>query len=578
MADKWSVLELSDHPRLKSETWGTRDPDMQSDMGSSRIRYGTQAKVIICPMAAEAFQTARFEIHNPSRHKQTVLLAALRGYHRMTKQLLECALADSQFHEKCSRIDTKDKARPNVFATSKFISTLAPKGWNLAPLRDYAIGDAAAAMLSYLQKEYKGRNKSNPPTISALESISDAEYLQSYRDMTLQLEFPPSPEHQEKIESERAKGHPRVARRMERVFTSRAVTKAASQLLRKVEGPLPRPIEFTRCEFGRGFLLARKGDRYYCLLRLFSPSHRSYEKKTLEPGFINIKTGEDLSGKNYPGVILPLAMSREFHVEEYLRNGSPQSAKLVVRRDEHGDLRFFIHIAFRFSPEPIKVHTVLGIDRGAAMIGSASIVQMGDGTQLVSGLNCDGTSFAAEMAQYQRFIRREQQRGIQKNRRFRLRGLRADAILGEYANRTIALAVEHQSQIVIEKINHVSMALFLKQSQFAKLQQMLAYKARRQGLPEPIEVPAAYTSQTCSRCGHMARENRPKKDAAGHSIQDIFLCVQCGHRANADENASIVIALRGLHQIQQGGKFQKWPVFADWLKMQLGRDGRATGQ
>lgn len=270
-------------------------------------------------------------------------------------------------------------------------------------------------------------------------------------------------------------------------------------------------------------------------------------------------------------------MSRQFHAEEYLRFGSPQSAKLVVRQDEHSQYRFFLHVAFRFSPQPIQVETMLGIDRGAAIIGSASIVHM-DGTQLVVGLNCNGATFAAEMRQHQEYIRDQQKRGIQKSRRFRLRGARADIILGEYANQIIEKAVGHRSQIVIEKIDAVAMGRFLKQSQFGKLKQLLAYKARRRGLPEPIEVPAAFTSQTCSQCGHTSRENRPRKDAEGHAIQDCFLCVQCGHEANADENASIIIALRGLHQLQQGGRFQKWPVFTDWLKVQLGRDSPVTDQ
>ncbi len=534
-------------------------------------------------MAEGTFQTARFEAHNPSRHKQAMLLSAMRSYHQMAKEILERALTDPDaLQQNClGRPNAKGHASPNGFSTSKYVRTLTRKGWNLAPLRDYALADVTAALMSYLQKNHKGKNKANPPTLPALRAISPEEYRQAYQDVMLQTEFVPKPEHQEKIDKEREEGHPRVAHRLERIFTARAATKALSQLLRKVEGPLPRPIEFTHCEFGRGFLLARKDNRYYCLLKLFSPDHRHYEKKTLEPGFTDIKTGEDLSGKNYPGVILPLAMSREFHAEEYLRFGSPQSAKLVVRLDEHGQYRFFMHVAFLFSPTPLPVETVLGIDRGAAIIGSASIVGM-DGAQLVAGLNCEGASFAAEMRRYEHRIRDIQKRGIRKKgkkgTRFRLRGLRADAILGEYANRVIEKAVEHRSQIVIEKINQVNMSLFLKQSQFAKLKQMLTYKAKRQGLPEPVEVPAAYTSQTCSRCGHKAKENRQKEDAEGCAIQDCFLCVQCGHSANADENASIIIALRGLHQLQQGGRFQKWPVFADWLKTKLGRDGPVTDQ
>lgn len=39
-----------------------------------------------------------------------------------------------------------------------------------------------------------------------------------------------------------------------------------------------------------------------------------------------------------------------------------------------------------------------------------------------------------------------------------------------------------------------------------------------------------YTSQTCNRCGHVAKENR--------LTQSEFRCVSCGHTANADQNAA----------------------------------------
>lgn len=47
-------------------------------------------------------------------------------------------------------------------------------------------------------------------------------------------------------------------------------------------------------------------------------------------------------------------------------------------------------------------------------------------------------------------------------------------------------------------------------------------------------VPAAYTSQRCSCCGHTAPENRES--------QAVFKCVACGHRDNADVNAAKNIA------------------------------------
>jgi len=48
------------------------------------------------------------------------------------------------------------------------------------------------------------------------------------------------------------------------------------------------------------------------------------------------------------------------------------------------------------------------------------------------------------------------------------------------------------------------------------------------------KVKAAYTSQTCSVCGHRAPENRES--------QAVFRCRACGHQAHADVNAAVNIA------------------------------------
>ena len=53
-----------------------------------------------------------------------------------------------------------------------------------------------------------------------------------------------------------------------------------------------------------------------------------------------------------------------------------------------------------------------------------------------------------------------------------------------------------------------------------------------------VVIPAAYTSQTCHKCGHVAKGNRES--------QAVFRCVECGYRANADVNAAENILSRAL--------------------------------
>ncbi|MCY3826362.1 MAG: transposase [Candidatus Dadabacteria bacterium] len=56
-----------------------------------------------------------------------------------------------------------------------------------------------------------------------------------------------------------------------------------------------------------------------------------------------------------------------------------------------------------------------------------------------------------------------------------------------------------------------------------------------------IKVNPAYTSQTCSRCGHAEKENRKS--------QARFQCVSCGYVSNADTNAAINIRRLGMAQL-----------------------------
>ncbi len=64
----------------------------------------------------------------------------------------------------------------------------------------------------------------------------------------------------------------------------------------------------------------------------------------------------------------------------------------------------------------------------------------------------------------------------------------------------------------------------------------LKYKLKWKG-GELVEVPPHYTSQTCSKCGHMSKNNRKS--------QSRFVCEACGLEINADHNAAINIKTLG---------------------------------
>lgn len=77
----------------------------------------------------------------------------------------------------------------------------------------------------------------------------------------------------------------------------------------------------------------------------------------------------------------------------------------------------------------------------------------------------------------------------------------------------------------------------LRNWSFYQLRTMVEYKAKRLGIKVRLVNPA-YTSQCCSECGHIDKENRPK----GEKGQSYFKCTRCGVEKNADENGALNIS------------------------------------
>lgn len=69
---------------------------------------------------------------------------------------------------------------------------------------------------------------------------------------------------------------------------------------------------------------------------------------------------------------------------------------------------------------------------------------------------------------------------------------------------------------------------------FSELQAFIEYKAKEKGILV-VYVDAAYTSQSCPKCGHVAKNNRKGLT---------FHCEACGHSMNADLNAARNIEIR----------------------------------
>jgi putative transposase len=99
--------------------------------------------------------------------------------------------------------------------------------------------------------------------------------------------------------------------------------------------------------------------------------------------------------------------------------------------------------------------------------------------------------------------------------------------------------------IALEELTHIRARTTVRKSQrarqsnwaFSQLREFVTYKAKRAGIPVII-VAAAYTSQTCSVCGHCEKANRKS--------QSEFECKVCHFSLNADFNAARNIRFRAL--------------------------------
>lgn len=80
---------------------------------------------------------------------------------------------------------------------------------------------------------------------------------------------------------------------------------------------------------------------------------------------------------------------------------------------------------------------------------------------------------------------------------------------------------------------------------WGEFRRQIGYKSRWRGGMQ-ILVEPAHTSCTCSVCGHISAESR--------ITQADFVCVNCGHEENADDNASKVILAAGRAVIACGGQ------------------------
>jgi putative transposase len=223
--------------------------------------------------------------------------------------------------------------------------------------------------------------------------------------------------------------------------------------------------------------------------------------------------------------------------------GQRQQALLAYRKGESDlifrDRKWYLHATCEVpEPEPVDPSGWLGVDLGIVNIATTSDGKRHIGSHLnrVRHRNCrlraklqaKGTKSAKRLLKHRR----------RKERRF------ATNTNHVIAKRIVAEAERTGRGIALEDLRGIRGRVRLRTPQratlhswaFHQLGQFMSYKARRAGVLV-VHVDPAYTSQACSACGHVDRNNRID--------QGTFTCRSCGFAGHADWNAARNIAQRG---------------------------------
>jgi IS605 OrfB family transposase len=196
-------------------------------------------------------------------------------------------------------------------------------------------------------------------------------------------------------------------------------------------------------------------------------------------------------------------------------------------------------------PPPEKPVDFLGVDLGIKNIATDS-----------DGKNFSGGHLNSLRKRHFKLRQRLQKKGTKSARRLLKKRRQKESRFARDVNHQIARKLVERAKgtgrgIALEDLKGIRERITVRKSQrrqhhswaFYQLRQFIGYKARLAGVPV-VYVNPRYTSQTCSRCGHRDKRNRPTRDD--------FKCVQCGYVAPADHNAAENIRRAAVNQPYAG--------------------------
>ena len=290
----------------------------------------------------------------------------------------------------------------------------------------------------------------------------------------------------------------------------------------------------------RSYKIIKENGDYYVNLSLTS------KEKTKEMGR---KSGQFL-------VLIDRGRGSSIAILDRILSGEYKKASAKIYRKKN---KWFINISYNF--EPVKVETkpgsIMGVDLGIVY-------------PVYMAFNDSLSRYKIEGGEIERFRRQVESRKIQMLRQSKFcgegrighgRNTRTkpldiisdkiarfrDTVNHKYSKYVVDMAVNHRvEKIQMEDLSGIgNLSKFLKNWAYYDLQEKIKYKAAEKGI-EVVLIDPSYTSQRCSECGYIDRENRQE--------QAKFICKNCGVAMNADYNAARNIATEGIEEIIRDSK------------------------
>ena len=518
----------------------------------------------------DVYKTCLFKIHNPSKRRRAMMLDCLRRNERAYWKVIDAVKSDAEDDAEMAqqiavandafKVESKERKQAKLTKESSKELKWKEKVQNLRQLRRdraLAVRKKIDAILTQLPIP---PSSSGGISIDALAQIkSTSELLVSGQEANWPTRRPIDDPYLDGLEA------------MCNALTTDELTSAQDMMNTKSrDRDSVRPMSIYRNDTNLArstLLLGDVNGRIFVWLNLHKSKSR-FAKKVQINEMINLRTGELLSNKSSTaGELFPIECSN-WHLEKFVRDGIMQSSKLIYRNNE-----FYVACTFKSSAEDIDTVNYLGVDRGIEKLAAWAVVTP-ELAILASGDAEGSTLRDYQRAAEQRFKQTQAKKGFSamKWRAF------GDHAIHSLANEIVNQALEHKCQVILEDLKAITQGpqhkrpkgqrrsnftKMLGRAQYGKLESFLEYKLPAVGLPTPLKVRAAFTSQVCNKCGHSHKDNRLD--------QATFKCVSCGHEDNADRNAAKNIASKHIWWREigpkvSGKKMQDKYKFDSWMK------------